>query len=113
MNADRFRALALGFPEAVESEHMGHPDFRVRKKIFATLTADEQRGSIKCDPSTMDTLIRAEPAVYRDAWGGRWLGVELSLADEAAISDLLEDAWRMVAPKRLAAQHPARPDALP
>jgi hypothetical protein len=37
MTPDEFRRLALALPEAVESEHMGHPDFRVRKKIFATL----------------------------------------------------------------------------
>ncbi len=37
MTADEFRFLALELPEAVESSHMCHPDFRVRGKIFATL----------------------------------------------------------------------------
>src|SRR5262245_47259746 len=32
-----FRRLALGLPEASEVGHMGHPDFRVGGKIFATL----------------------------------------------------------------------------
>jgi hypothetical protein len=40
MTSDEFRALARSLPEAVEAveaSHMGHPDFRVRKKIFASL----------------------------------------------------------------------------
>ena len=37
MNAGRFRRLALALPEATERSHMGHPDFRVGGKIFATL----------------------------------------------------------------------------
>jgi hypothetical protein len=37
MTPDAFRRLALSLPEAAEIGHMGHPDFRVRGKIFATL----------------------------------------------------------------------------
>ncbi|MGH7469814.1 MAG: MmcQ/YjbR family DNA-binding protein [Longimicrobiales bacterium] len=37
MTAGQFRKIALSFPEAFESSHMGHPDFRVGGKIFATL----------------------------------------------------------------------------
>lgn len=103
MNAERFRALALALPEASEGAHMGHPDFRVRTKIFATLTADELRGAVKCDPASIDALVRSDAEAYRDAWGGRWLGIDLARANEAAVSQLLNDAWRRVAPKRLAA----------
>ena len=37
MTPDDFRRHALQLPEAVEHEHMAHPDFRVRGKVFATL----------------------------------------------------------------------------
>jgi len=37
VTADDFRRIALELPEASENAHMGHPDFRVRGKIFATL----------------------------------------------------------------------------
>jgi hypothetical protein len=37
MTAEAFRRLALSMPEAREVGHMGHPDFRVGGKIFATL----------------------------------------------------------------------------
>ena len=42
MTDNDFRRLALSFPEAVESEHMKHPDFRVGGKIFATLSYPEE-----------------------------------------------------------------------
>ena len=37
MTANEFRKLALDLPEVAEAQHMNHPDFRVRGKIFATL----------------------------------------------------------------------------
>ena len=44
MTADKFRQLALALPEAIEKAHMGHPDFRVGGKIFATLWAGDEFG---------------------------------------------------------------------
>jgi hypothetical protein len=32
MTAQEFRELALSLPEATEAAHMGHPDFRVRRR---------------------------------------------------------------------------------
>ena len=38
---DDFRRIALSFPGAEEGGHMGHADFRVGGKIFATLGAPD------------------------------------------------------------------------
>jgi hypothetical protein len=38
VKTDDFRRIAMSFPEAMESAHMNHPDFRVGGKIFATLS---------------------------------------------------------------------------
>ena len=46
MTVDDFRKLALDLPEAIESAHMNHPDFRVRNKIFATIWPDESWGMV-------------------------------------------------------------------
>jgi hypothetical protein len=105
MNGHQFRKLALSFPEAVEGSHRGHPDFRVRKKIFATLNGDESAGHVKCDPVNLDLLVRENPQVFRNAWGGRWLGIDLSEVTEPEALRLLEDAWLSVAPKSLAASY--------
>jgi len=37
MSANKFRRIALGLDGAIESEHMGHPDFRANGKIFTTI----------------------------------------------------------------------------
>lgn len=108
VSARRFRELALALPEAEEGAHMGHPDFRVRNRIFASLTADEKRGAVRCEAANVDALARSDPATYRDAWGGRWLGIDLAHAPDAAVAGLLEDAWRLVAPKRTVAEFARR-----
>src|SRR5436309_5357541 len=74
MTAHDFRTLALALPEASESAHMGHPDFRVRGKIFATLGPDEDWGMVKLTPDLQATFIRTEPHVFHPAsgaWGRR------------------------------------------
>ena len=53
-----FRRLALGLPEATEGAHMGHPDFRVRNKIFASLgVPDADWGMVKLTPEQQEVLI--------------------------------------------------------
>jgi hypothetical protein len=47
MTALDFRNLALSFLEAAEDAHMGHPDFRVQGKIFATIGSDEDWAMVK------------------------------------------------------------------
>jgi hypothetical protein len=84
---------------------MDHPDFRVRKKIFATLSQDGTSGAVKCDPTNLHLLVQRDPETYRNAWGGRWLGIDLARADESETKQLLEDAWRVVAPKSVIAAY--------
>ena len=109
MTADEFRALALSFPEAKEDEHMGHPDFRVRRKIFATLAPDETWGMVKLTPAEQKSFQFAEPKVFQPmagAWGKRgYTRVYLAAADELTVRQALAAAWRNTAPKKLTEQH--------
>ncbi len=71
MTTDEFRALARSLPEAVESSHMGHPDFRVRGKVFATLMyPDSGHGMVKLTPEQQRRLIAAAPDVFAPVKGG-------------------------------------------
>lgn len=107
MTADDFRALALTFPEATESEHMGHPDFRVRGKIFATLWTDGEWGVVMVRPEQQATLLREKPDVFqpaKGAWGRQGsTQVRLSAVDEKTCRRALARAWQRIAPKKLAA----------
>jgi hypothetical protein len=109
VTADEFRSLALSFPEASESAHMGHPDFRVRGKIFATLGPDEDWGMVKLTADQQGSFIRAEAEVFQPAsgaWGRRGATiVRLDDAKELTVRQALIAAWRNTAPKRLAKQY--------
>jgi hypothetical protein len=111
MTADEFRRFALSLPEASENAHMGHPDFRVRGKIFATLGPDEDWGMVKLTPDQQASLIAAIPAICypaAGAWGRRGCTViRLGKAKSLIVRGALIDAWRNAAPKRLVAQHDA------
>jgi hypothetical protein len=108
MTAEEFRSLALSLPEAVEAAHMGHPDFRVRGKIFATLGPAEAWGMVKLTPEQQGLFVRTEPDVFQPetgAWGRRGCTrVCLEAAEEPAVRQALIAAWRNTAPKRLAGQ---------
>jgi hypothetical protein len=106
MTADEFRKLALALPEAVEVGHMGHPDFRVGGKVFATLGyPDAAWAMVKLSAEEQAVRVEAAPALFRPAngaWGRRGATlVRLDAADPGAVRGALDAAWRNVAPKRL------------
>ena len=106
MAPGEFRRIALSFPEAVESTHMSHPDFRVGGRIFATLGyPDEEWGMVKLTSEEQENFIRANPDVFgpvKGAWGRRGnTNVYLSAAKIDKVREALGIAWCNAAPKRL------------
>lgn len=105
-SADDFRRIALSFPGAEERAHMGHPDFRVGGKIFATLHgAGTGIGTVMLLPEQQELAMEAEPAAFKaaaGAWGrgGSTLVVIETVADEW-LERTLEWAWRKRAPASL------------
>jgi len=108
MTAGQFRKLALSLPEAVEAAHMGHPDFRVGGKIFATLGPDEKWEMAKLTPEEQSALVGSEPDVFHPAsgaWGNRGSTiVRLREAKALTVRHALLAAWRNTAPKKLVEQ---------
>jgi hypothetical protein len=85
MTPDGFRRLALAMPGATEVGHMGHPDFRVGGRIFATLGyPDEEWGMVKLTPEQQEALVAAEPEVFRPVKGKWGLGGATSVHLRAA-----------------------------
>jgi hypothetical protein len=111
MTIDEFRALALSLPEAQESSHMDHPDFRVAGKIFATIAPDGTRGMAKLKPEQQQAIMRIAPSVFEPAsgaWGERGATmIDLAAADEADVLAALRDAWRNTAPKKVIEKYSA------
>ena len=106
MNPADFRRIALSMPEAFESSHMAHPDFRAGGKIFATLGyPDKDHGMVVLPPEEQARLIQSHPKVFaraKGAWGLRGCTcVRLDSADAKVLRAAITIAWRRKAPKRL------------
>ena len=102
MTADEFRSIALSFPESVERSHMSHPDFRVGKKIFATLNGKETLGMTTLTPEQQEEFLSLDPA-FRPVpgkWGeGGATYIELATADATVVKNALAVAWQNKASK--------------
>jgi hypothetical protein len=106
MTPNEFRELALSFPEAIESAHMHHPDFRVGGRIFATLGyPDDKSAMVKLSPDHQREFVRASPGVFarvKGAWGRQGAtNIYLPAATLNIVRKALTAAWRKTAPKRL------------
>lgn len=100
-----FRQIALSMPEAVESEHMAHPDFRVGGKIFASLGyPDQEHGMVVLPPEEQAKLLRSHPMIFspaKGAWGKRGsTRVLLERVDKATLKKAMAIAWRRLVPKK-------------
>jgi hypothetical protein len=105
-SAEDVRRLALAFPGAEERAHMGHPDFRVGGKIFATLHApDSGTGMVSLHPEQQELAIEAEPNAFRPAAGAWGRGgstlVTLGLVSDEWLERTLDWAWAKRAPAKL------------
>jgi hypothetical protein len=105
ISQSQYRILALALPEAVESSHFDVIDFRVRKKIFATLREADGRAVVKLTPDQQALLGETNPGILAPVpggWGSKgWTQLELAAASEEEARHLLAVAWRNVAPKKL------------
>ncbi|MGH3489547.1 MAG: MmcQ/YjbR family DNA-binding protein [Actinopolymorphaceae bacterium] len=109
----RLRALCLAMPEATERPSHGEPTWFVRdKKVFVSYADhhhDDRLGFWCAAPEGVQALlVEGEPELFfRPPYVGHrgWLGVYLDVdVDWDRIAEIVEDAYRMIAPKRLAAQ---------
>lgn len=101
---EHFRRTALSFPGAEEKMHMGHPDFRVGGRIFATLGApDAGHGMVSLMPEQQELAMDAEPQAFRPAAGAWGRGgstlVRLDAVSDEWLERSLRWAWEKRAPR--------------
>ena len=108
----RVRKACLALPEATEKEAWGEPTFRVGGKMFAMYTNNHHGDGIvgiwcKAPPGVQEMLVEANPKrFFRPPDDGHqgWLGMRLNgEVDWDEVAEILEDAYRMTAPRRLCA----------
>ena len=98
MTERTFRKIALAMQGAIESAHMGHPDFRANGKIFATLHDDNKFGMVKLTPEQQKEFVRDYPAMFvpeNGAWGRSGsTRVILNKADDEIVGEAMTLAWQ-------------------
>ena len=110
--ADRIREICLAFPEVTEKLTHGAPGFFVRKQ-FAMLWPNGHHNHefphlwCAAEAGAQEALIASSDRYFRPPYVGHrgWVGVRLDGDvpwDEVA--ELLEDAYRAIAPARLVAR---------
>ncbi len=102
------RLVAHTFPGVVDSTSYGTAALKVRGKLFVRLHQSGECFVLRADLLDREILLQSDPAVffitdhYRDY---PWVLVRFSAVDSTALPDLLERAWRLVAPKSLVAKY--------
>jgi len=107
------RRAVTGLPEVEESTSYGTPSLKVRGKFLTRLKEDGETIVLRVDFDNRDAMMRVQPDVfyitdhYRDYPA---VLVRLKAVNRAQLSELLADAWRLVAPRSLVAKKRATAD---
>ena len=105
MTPNQFRELALALADVVEMEHMGHPDFRINGKIFASLgpavlSPEEAWAMVKLTPADQTDFLARSAGTFKPSSGawGRSGCTQISLkgADPTLVRQAIEAASRNV-----------------
>lgn len=105
--SSRIRAICLSLPEASEKPFGGHtaPSFRVRDKLFVMTSEDGLSMTFKAGPGVQEALVAEDPErffVPKYVGSKGWVGARLDVDhDWDEMAELIEDSYRLIAPKRL------------
>jgi hypothetical protein len=106
------RELALKLPAVEDGTSYGTPALKVRGKLMARQHQTLDCLVLRSDFLDREILMQSAPEAffitdhYRDY---PWVLMRYSAVQARALPDLLERAWRRVAPKSLLTQYPAGP----
>jgi predicted DNA-binding protein (MmcQ/YjbR family) len=113
---ERLRRICLALPEAVEKEAWGDPTWRVRDRIFAMQKGNYEGGRpsvwLKANRGDQSVLVDLDPQrFFVPGYVGHkgWIGVYLDgeRLDWAMVAKLVENSYRLIAPKTVVARLPA------
>lgn len=106
MNTKQIRSYALSMPEATEEPHFDSASFRIRGKIFITIPQDEMHAHLFVNELDREQALAMYPEfIEKLVWGQKVIGVRITLskAKSVVVKDLIHQAWKHKAPKRLVA----------
>jgi hypothetical protein len=106
---DAVREIALTLPRSYEAFVHGRVKFRVGRIVYLAFSQDEQTMGFAFPKEERDALIAAEPEKFVmprvSDQRYHWLEVRTAEIDDVEMREIVVEAWRMVVPKRVAAEH--------
>jgi hypothetical protein len=105
---DAVRELALSLPRTTEGLVHDRIRFRVGRIVYLAFSRDETRMGFAFPKEEREALVASEPHKFHlprtSELRFNWVVVDLGAIDDEEMRELVQDAWRMVVPKRLAAE---------
>ena len=105
----RLGELCLALPEATEPLSHGEPTWFVDKKVFAMFSNNHHQDGhiavvVPAAIGVQEMLIKKSPTkFYRPPYVGvrGWIGIEVNRVGDKELSAHIEEAWRLIAPRKL------------
>ena len=109
MTGTDYRRLALSLSGATEGAHMGHADFRVGGRIFATLSLESQGyGVLLLSPEQQAGMVEDAPEIFSPVPGGWGKSGSTRVLLAKVTSDILESALRTAWQRRVEMNAPKK-----
>jgi hypothetical protein len=103
------RKLALTLPRTYEALVRDRVKFRVGRIVYLAFSRDETLMGFAFPKEEREALVGSEPDKFmmpgRSDMRYNWAVVRLSAIDDIEMREIVIEAWRMVVPKRVAAEH--------
>jgi len=103
------RQLALSLPRSYEALVRDRVKFRVGRIVYLAFSQDEMLMGFAFPKEEREALVGSEPDKFlmpeRSDLRYHWAVVRMSAIDDVEMREIVIEAWRMVAPKRVAAAH--------
>ena len=108
VTVDDVRALAQQLPRSTEALVQDRVKFRIGRIVYLAFSRDETQMGFGFPKEEREALVAAEPDKFLMSTTSdlrfHWVEVRLAAIDATEMRELVLDAWRMVVPKRLAAE---------
>jgi hypothetical protein len=109
VTADDVRTVALSLPRTEEALVRDQVKFRVGQIVYVALSRDERSMGFGFPKDERAALVTAQPEKFfmpiPSDMRYQWVQVWLDAIDLTEMRELVVDAWRMVVPKRVAAEY--------
>lgn len=108
---DDVAEIGKRFPEVEVSTSYGTPALKVRKKLLCRMRTEPDALVLRViDMGEREALLQGQPDVFFTTPhydGYPYVLVRLEKADAVELAELIEDVWRLRAPKRVVAEYDA------